>query len=191
MSIFSNPKKEIEKIVKKFVGSAKKEINKLAAAVKKSIKDLGSKVELEIENTGHDIEHELREVGDEIQESLHRSLQDLVELAESGLLEAALEKGLAIVDKEISHGDAPVVWKTEFFKMEIVDAKRVARVVQDAIDNGLPTSKSEWRQIIVDLAPTVIEVTPGVPLVSSLGRKLNLEDIESEALDKLLQEIGL
>ena len=67
----------------------------------------------------------------------------------------------------------------------------LARVIKDAINNGLPTSKSEWRHIIVDLAPVAVTPKVGIPLASMVAKRIPLENLERQALDKLLQEVGL
>ena len=59
------------------------------------------------------------------------------------------------------------------------------------IENGLPTSKSEWRHIIIELAPKAITIKPGVPLIAQLINRIPLEGLEDAALDKLLREAGL
>ena len=60
------------------------------------------------------------------------------------------------------------------------------------VENGLPTSKSDWRHAIVELAPKAITIKPGVPLIAQLVNRIPLEAISEEtALDKLLREAGL
>ena len=59
------------------------------------------------------------------------------------------------------------------------------------IENGLPTSKSEWRHAFFQLAPKAIAVKTGFPLVVQLVNRIPLEGIEKDVLDKLLREAGL
>ena len=78
-----------------------------------------------------------------------------------------------------------------FLILKITDAKALARWIRSLIENGLPTSKADWRHAIVELAPKAITIKPGVPLIAQLINRIPLEELEKTALDKLLREAGL
>ena len=202
MSVFDSVKHKIERALKSLGSKIEKGLKSTGHQIESNLKSAGHKIEGEIKHVaneaehkikevGNEIEHDLKEIGEQIQESINLGVAELIELAEHGILGEALEKILAAIDKEISHGDAPIVLKTTYFDLEVTDAKQFARVIRDALNNGLPTSKSAWRHIIVDLAPVAVTPKVGIPLVSMVAKRIPLEDLERQALDKLLQEIGL
>ena len=202
MSIFDKPKHEAEKWLKKIGASIEKNLKKVGADAEHNIKATANKATHDVQATLHDaestlnhtasdLEHHLKEVGDEIADGLAKGFGDLVELAESGLLDKALEKIADYAEKTAFEGDAPIPLRTAYLDIELTDAKLLARTIRQMINDGLPTSKSEWRHIIVKLAPKAIKVKPGIPLIFQLLHHLDLQGLEETALDKVLQEAGL
>lgn len=191
MSIFDKPKRAIEKALKSLGKKIEGQLKKLGNTIEAQLKETGTEIEGELHEVSHQIESELHEIGDEIKASFVSAVSELIELAEQGILHEAFEKILGYLDKEISHGDAPIVLRTTYLDIEVTDAKHFAKVLRDILDKGLPTSKSAWRHIIVDLAPTAVHPKIGIPFISMVAQRIPLEDLEHTALDKLLQEAGL
>ena len=142
-------------------------------------------------HTTHELEHHLKDVGSEIEDGLTKGFGDLVELAEEGVLGDALDRIADYAEDAVFDGSAPIPLRTAFLDIEVTDAKALARWIRSMIENGLPTSKSEWRHIIIELAPKAITIKPGVPLIAQLINRIPLEGLEDAALDKLLREAGL
>lgn len=191
MSIFDKPKYEVEKFLKSLGSKIEKQLKSVGHTLEAQLKKTGSNIEHDLNSVGHEIEGQLHEVGDEIKASFHAAFSELIELAEQGVLQEAFEKMLGYLEKEISHGDAPITWRTAYLDIEVADAKHFARVLRGILDEGLPTSKTAWRHIIVDLAPTAVHPKIGVPFISVIAQRIPLDDLERSALDTLLQEAGL
>ena len=83
------------------------------------------------------------------------------------------------------------LYETAFLDIEVTDAKALARWIRSMIENGLPTSKSEWRHIIIELAPKAITIKPGVPLIAQLINRIPLEGLEDAALINYFVKRGL
>ena len=191
MSIFDSVKHKIEKALKSLGSKIEKGIKSTGHQIEGEIKHVGTDIEHQIKHVGTDIEHELREIGDEIADGLTKGFGDLIALAEQGVLGEALDKIADAAEKEIFEGDAPIPLKTAFIDIEITDAKALARVIRRMIEDGLPTSKSQWRHIIIELAPKAITIKPGVPLIAQLCKRIDLEGLEASALDAALRKAGL
>ena len=191
MSVFDSVKHKIEKALKSLGSKIEKGLKSTGHKIESDIKHAANEAEHQLKEVGNEIEHDIREIGEKIEASINLGVAELIELVEDGVLGEAFEKILAAIDKEISHGDAPINLQTTYFDLEVTDAKHFAKVIRDAIDNGLPTSKSAWRHIIVDLAPVAVTPKVGIPFVSMIAKRIPLEDLERQALDKLLQEVGL
>ena len=191
MSVFDSVKHKIEKALKSLGNKIEKGLKSTGHQIEGEIKHAGTEVEHQIKEVGNEIEHDIREIAKQIEASISLGVAELIELVEDGVLGEAFEKILDAIDNELSHGDAPINWGTTYFDLEILDAKNFARVIKDAINNGLPTSQSQWRHIIIDLAPVAVTPKIGIPLVSMVAKRIPLENLERQALDKLLREIGL
>ena len=137
------------------------------------------------------VEQHLNELGQDIEDGLAKGFGELVELAESGVLQPALDKIADYAEHQIFDGSAPIPLHTAYVDIEITDAKLLARTIRDMIENGVPTSKSEWRRIIVSLAPKAITIKPGIPLIAQILNRIPLEHLEEEALDAALKKAGL
>ena len=93
------------------------------------------------------------------------------------MLQPALDKIADYAEHQIFDGSAPIPLHTAYVDIEITDAKLLARTIRDMIENGVPTSKSEWRKIIVSLAPKAITIKPGIPLIAQLINRIPLEKL--------------
>ena len=191
MSIFSNPKHEIEKWFKSFKSKIEASIKKLAHQLEGHLKKVAHDAEGQIESTAHDVEAHLHEVGDDIADGLAKGFGGLVALVEQGILGEALEEIEKYALKEVFEGDAPIPLETAFIDIEITDAKLLARTIRQMINEGLPSTNAEWRRIIIQLAPKAIRIKAGLPLVMQLCKRIPLEQLEEVAIDKLLREAGL
>ena len=89
-----------------------------------------------------------------------------------------LDKIADYAEKAAFDGSAPIPLRTAFLDIEVTDAKALARGgYGHLVENGLPTSKSDWRHAIVELAPKAITIKPGVPLIAQLVNRIPLEAI--------------
>ena len=204
-----NPVSEAKKWFNRIKNEGNSAINKIkreadagAKKIKREAEGIVSKTKHDIEGIAHDAENSIKHVaddaekkleaiGEDIAESMQYAVAELAELATSGLLEEALNKALDFLEKEIDHGKAEIKITTTYVNIVLTDAKLAARVIRDAIKSGLPTDKSGWRKIIVDLAPKAVEIKPGIPLIAGLVSKIPLEALEKKALDELLKKAGL
>lgn len=195
---FNRVKREAESGIKKIKNEANSAVNRVKreadTAKNKATSEINHIVndtEKELKNVGSDIEQHLHEIGEDIADGLQKGFGDLVELAEQGALEPALDKIASYAEHAVFDGSAPIPLRTAYLDIELTDAKRLARTIRDMIQNGIPTTKSQWRHIIVDLAPVAVTIKPGVPLIAQLVNRIPLKNLEREALDKILQEAGL
>ena len=191
MSIFDSIKHRIEKGFWDLSHRIEKGLKDTGTDIKHDIKTVGNETETSLRHTTHGLEHELKKAGDEITDGLTKGFGDLVALAEQGVLGEALDKIADYAEKAVFDGSAPIPLRTAYLDIEVTDAKALARWIRSMIENGLPTSKSEWRHIIIELAPKVITIKPGVPLIMQLINRIPLEGLEDAAIDKLLREAGL
>ena len=191
MSIFDSIKHRIEKGFWSLSHKIEKGLKDTGTDIKREIKTVGNETETTLRHTTHDLEHELKQAGDEIADGLTKGFGDLVALAEQGILDDALDKIADYAEKAAFDGSAPIPLRTAFLDIEVTDAKALARWIRSLVENGLPTSKSDWRHAIVELAPKAITIKPGVPLIAQLVNRIPLEELEETALDKLLREAGL
>ena len=191
MSIFDSIKHRIEKGFWSLSHRIEKGLKDTGTDIKHEIKTVGNETEASLRHTAHGLEHDLKQAGDEIADGLTKGFGDLVALAEQGVLDDALDKIADYVEKAAFDGSAPIPLRTAFLDIEVTDAKALARWIRSLIENGLPTSKSDWRHAIVELAPKAITIKPGVPLIAQLVNRIPLEAISKTALDKLLREAGL
>ena len=145
----------------------------------------------EVRAIGLKVEQHLNELGKEITDELSKGFGELVELAENGALQPALAKIADYAEKQVFDGSAPIPIHTAYFDIEITDAKLLARTIRGMVEHGVPTSKSEWRKIIVGLAPKAVTFKPGVPLIAQLINRIPLEGLEEAAIDAALKEAGL
>ena len=191
MSIFDSIKHRIEKGFWDLSHRIERGLKTTGTEIEHDIKAVGNKAEASLRHTTHGLEHDLKEAGDEIADGLTKGFGDLVALAEQGILGEALDKIADYAEKAVFDGSAPIPLETAFLDIEVTDAKALARWIRSMIENGLPTSKSEWRHIIIELAPKAITIKPGVPLIMQLINRIPLEELEDAAIDKLLREAGL
>ena len=191
MSIFDSIKHRIEKGFWSLSHRIEKGLKDTGTDIKREIKTVGNETETGLRHTVHGLEHDLKVAGDEIADGLTKGFGDLVALAEQGILDDALGKIADYAEKAAFDGSAPIPLRTAFLDIEVTDAKALARWIRSLVENGLPTSKSDWRHAIVELAPKAITIKPGVPLIAQLVNRIPLEELEKTALDKLLREAGL
>ena len=191
MSIFDSIKHKIEKGFWDLSHRIEKGIKSTGTDIKHDIKVVGNDTEAALRHTTHELEHQLKDVGSEIEDGLTKGFGDLVKLAEEGVLDDALDRIAGYAEHAVFDGSAPIPLETAFLDIEVTDAKALARWIRSMIENGLPTSKSEWRRIIIELAPKAITIKSGVPLIMQLLNRIPLEGLEDAALDKLLREAGL
>ena len=191
MSIFDSIKHRIEKGFWSLSHRIEKGLKDTGTDIKREIKTVGNETETTLRHTTHELEHGLKVAGDEIADGLTKGFGDLVALAEQGVLDDALDKIASYAERAAFDGSAPIPLRTAFLDIEITDAKALARWIRSLIENGLPTSKADWRHAIVELAPKAITIKPGVPLIAQLINRIPLEELEKTALDKLLREAGL
>ena len=145
----------------------------------------------EVKAMGLKVEQHLNELSQGITDDLAKGFGELVELAENGALQPALDKIATYAEGQVFGGSAPIPIHTAYVDIEITDVKLLARTIRDMVEHGVPTSKSEWRKIIVGLAPKAVTIKPGVPLIAQLINRIPLEGLEEAAIDKLLKEAGL
>ena len=191
---FEKVKNEAESGIKKIknqTDAGVKTIEHETDTAKHKVNNIIIDAEKELKDTEIDIEKHLHEIGEDIADGLAKGFGDLVELAEQGALAPVLDKIAGYAERTVFEGSAPIPIRTAYIDIELTDAKLLARTIRDMIQNGIPTSKSEWRQIIVDLAPVAVTIKPGVPLIAQLINRIPLEGLERTALDKLLREAGL
>ena len=191
MSVFDSIKHKIEKGFWDLSHKIERSLKKTGTDIEHEIQDVGNQAKTSLRHVSNDLEHDLKQAGDEITDGLTKGFGDLVALAEQGILGDALDKIADYAEKAAFDGAAPIPLETAFLDIEVTDAKALARWIRSLIENGLPTSKSDWRHAIVELAPKAITIKPGVPLIAQLVNRLPLEGISKSALDKLLREAGL
>ena len=178
---------EVSESVNNQIGKLRGQLDKTIDEVEKGV----SKAVDEVETTANEAKSKVDDLGNEIAKGLNQGFGELVELVQNGALKPAFDKILSELQKEIFEGDAPIVLRTAYLDIELTDAKELARVIRDMITEGLPTSKREWRYILVYLAPVAIEIKPGIPLIAQVTKRIPLEDLERSALEALLKKAGL
>lgn len=191
MSVFDSIKHKIEKSLKSLGGKIESGLKSTGNKIEGELKHTGVKITHDIKDLENQVTRDLNELANDLETGLNAGVSELIELVEKGVLGEALEKIIDAIEKEIGHGNAPIKWKTAYFELEVLDAKAFARIIRDAINNGLPTSKAEWRKIIVEIAPVAITPIIGIPLISTIVKRIPLEDLEREALNELLKKCGL
>ena len=174
---------QIQIAVQMAVDSVESKVDSVESKVD-SVESKVNKVEKQVADLGKDI-------GDKVADGLSDAFGELVDLATKGVLKEALEKITDEAEKEIFEGDAPIKLETAYLDIILTDAKLLARTIREMVKEGVPTSKREWRYIIMDLSPKAIKIKPGIPLIAQLTKKIPLEDLERKALEAILKKAGL
>ena len=181
----------VRKVVDTLEGKVHSELTKALDGIEKEVNSAIDKVKKEASETAKTVAELEKNIGDQIARSLSDVFGELVELSEKGILKDALDKIAAVAETEVFEGSAPIVLRTAYLDIELTDAKLLARTIRDMVKEGVPTSKREWRYIIIDLAPVAIEIKPGIPLIAQLTKKIPLKNLERKALEELLKKAGL
>ena len=191
---FNRVKDEAQDGIKKIKHEADDGVNSVkheARTAAHQVEHAADDAKQEVRAMGLKVEQHLNDLGKEITDDLANGFGELVELAENGALQPALDKIATYAEQQVFDGSAPVPIHTAYVDIEISDVKLLARVIRDMVEHGVPTSKSEWRKIIVSLAPRAVTIKPGIPLIAQLINRIPLEGLEEAAIDAALKEAGL